>query len=438
MNLNKHFHQIKNGGLHVLLKKIKTQIFIILKAPLFLILIPLVIIIRLISPWFLIRWGEIQSSRIGHFTKNTEIYLNEIDAKINIPKNNFIDFLYLKNKNVANHQLEVMWRRRLKLWPKIIFNPIKIINVSMDNFFPTQKKHEINFTLRDKNNFLEKGRPHINFNQEEEARGQKILKEFGVENNEKFICLLVRDSGYLKRHNDFLDKNYSRWSYHDYRNGNIDNYILACEELAKRGYYIFRMGINVLKPLKSNNPKIIDYANLNRSDFMDIYLGSKCTFCISTAAGFDEIPNIFRRPIAYVGYTPIALIETHHKDSLIITKKHINKQSKKILSLKEIFLSNVGIALTANEFEKNNIELEENKPEEIKDLVIEMDERLNNKWHENDEDLKLQKKTWSMFKTCVNDNKIMDPDYPTKKLLHGKINAKFGANFLRQNKSWVE
>lgn len=438
MNLHKHFHQIKIGGLYVFLKKIKTLLFIILKSPFFLALIPIVLTIRLISPWLLIRFGEIKSSRIGHFAKNTEIYLNEIDAKINTPKKRFIDFLYLKNSNVANHQLEIMWKRKLTLWPNWIFNPIKVINSTINIILPIKNVHEIKFTLRDTNNFLEKGRPYISFTQEEEVKGEKILEKFGIRRNDKFVCLLVRDSGYLQRHTEVFKKNSSRWAYHDYRNGDIDKYILACEELTKRGYYIFRMGINVLKPLKSNNPKIIDYANLDRSDFMDIYLGSKCTFCISTAAGFDEIPNIFRRPIVYVGYTPIALMETHHKDSLIITKKHINKNSNKKLSLKEIFLSNVGAAVTVSEFKNNNIKLEENQPEEIKDLIIEMDERLNNKWVENDEDLKLQRRAWNTFKDCIINNKITNPDYPTKLLSHGRINAKFGSNFLKQNKDWID
>ena len=89
------------------------------------------------------------------------------------------------------------------------------------------------------------------------------------------------------------------YSYHDYRNYNIDDFILASEELAKKGYFVFRMGVVVNKPLVANNKKIIDYTNSNlRSDFMDIYLGAKCSFCVSTGLGFDDIPHIFNRPVA--------------------------------------------------------------------------------------------------------------------------------------------
>ena len=44
------------------------------------------------------------------------------------------------------------------------------------------------------------------------------------------------------------------------------------------GYYVIRMGVKASKPLKSSNPKIIDYANSKiRNDFLDIYLGAKCS-----------------------------------------------------------------------------------------------------------------------------------------------------------------
>ena len=62
--------------------------------------------------------------------------------------------------------------------------------------------------------------------------------------------------------NSYLIKNkkYSLrdWSYHNHRNGDINRYILAAEELTKRGYYVFRMGTKVSTPMKSSNSKIFD------------------------------------------------------------------------------------------------------------------------------------------------------------------------------------
>ena len=94
---------------------------------------------------------------------------------------------------------------------------------------------------------------------------------------------------------------------------------LAAEELARRGYYVFRMGAKVLKPLKSSNPKVIDYASGMRSDFMDIYLGAKCTFCVTTLSGFDGIPRIFRKP-AVTLQVPLGITPTFSDSDLVLTK----------------------------------------------------------------------------------------------------------------------
>lgn len=429
-NLKKHIQQIKKGGVITFLKKLKSLISLILQIPIYIISIPTVIVIRLIRPWFLIKWLELNSSRIGHFAKETELYCCERDAGINTPSQRYLDVFYLR-KYVCNRQLEKMWRRTLIILPAWLIFPLFKVNRFINIFVQSGNYHEIrvHFADRDVHNLLERFEPHLSFTDDEETKGRKILTEFGIPGNARFVCLLVRDSGYLDRHKE--NEPYERWSYHSYRDGDIDKYVLAAEELAKRGYYVFRMGVNVLKPLKSSNPKVIDYANLKiRSDFMDIYLGAKCRFCISTLAGFDEIPVIFRKPIAYTGHVPIAIIETHNKETLILTKHHINKRNQKELTVSEIFSSNVATSFYTNEFKKNEVELKENSPEEIKDLVIEMDERLNGSWNETEEDRLLQKKFWSIFN---NNTKKLN----LEKSLHGKIKSRFGAKFLRENKNWI-
>ena len=124
----------------------------------------------------------------------------------------------------------------------------------------------------------------------------------------RFVCFIVRDSSYLDslplyRHLDL--------SYHSYRDCNIQNYVLAAEELAERGYYVIRMGAKVKEAFNVKHPNIIDYAfNGMRSDFMDIYLGAKCTFCVTVGTGFDSIPFIFRRPIVDTNFVPLGFFST--------------------------------------------------------------------------------------------------------------------------------
>ena len=425
----KHVLQIKRGGVKVFFKKLLSAFVILIQLPVYLASIPIFIIIIFIRPWYLIRWNILASSRIGHFAGNTELYCCERDASINFPKQKYKDFFYL-SKIISNKALEKMWRRKITILPSWLLKPIHMISKFFCYFFGLKNVHEINSPInqdRDIYNLHEKSSPHLSFTEDEEIKGKKILEKFGLPKNSKFVCLIVRDSGYLNRH--INKENLNRWGYHNFRDGDVDKYVLAAEELTLRGYYVFRMGSNVKKPLKSSNPKIIDYANSKiRSDFMDIYLGAKCSFCISTSCGFDAIPVVFRRPIAYV-FIPIGLCFASSEQILLLTKHHIDKSTKKKLSVSEIFSSNVGMALSSEEFEKNNVELQENTPEEIKDLVIEMDERINRKWKETDEDILLQHSFWSNFKKYMNSSDLNEN--------HGKIKAKFSARYLSNNKNWI-
>ena len=94
LNFNKHINQIKKGGMNVIIKKSISFIYLILQSPIYLVSIPTVIIIRLIGPWFLIRLGALNSSRIGHFAKELELYLNDLDAGINISQKNTLIFFF--------------------------------------------------------------------------------------------------------------------------------------------------------------------------------------------------------------------------------------------------------------------------------------------------------------------------------------------------------
>ena len=427
--LVKHYNQIKKNGIKTLLKKLISLFFIFCQIPIFFISVPIFIIIILIKPWYLIRWGQLHASRLGHFAVNTELYCCEQDANINFPKQRYKDFFYL-TQYTSNKTLEKMWRRSVTILPSWLLKPIHKISNFFYSLLGKKNIHEINSPSRsdrDIHNLFEKSNTHISFTEDEEIKGKKTLEKFGLPKDAKFICLIVRDSGYLNRNNEY--ENSPRWDYHNYRNGDIDKFILASEELVSRGYYVFRVGTHVEKPLKSKNIMIIDYANSEiRSDFMDIYLGAKCSFCISTATGFDGIPVMFRKPIAYI-VVPLGSILTNSKKNLILTKHHINKLTKKELSISEIFSSNVALSFRTEEFKNNNVVLQENTPEEIRDLVIEMDERINKHWKETDEDILLQKNFWSIFK------KNMGVNLHQKE--NEKIKGKFSAKYLRDNKDWL-
>ena len=88
--------EIKKGGIKTFIKKFITVFFLILSIPIYLISFISLIVIYIIGPSYLIRFGNLNSSRLGHFVANTELYLCEKEKKINLPKQRFIDLFFFK------------------------------------------------------------------------------------------------------------------------------------------------------------------------------------------------------------------------------------------------------------------------------------------------------------------------------------------------------
>lgn len=417
--IKRHLRDIQHGGSLVLFRKIKWVTIKTARLPSYILAIPAVLIIRLIRPWLLVRMDALISARIGHFAANTELYLCEQDAGINVPNQCYIDIFYT-NGFICNQQLATMWNRVLRVWPGWIWGPIHRINRNI----PGAKLYEIGSTNgRDIHNLLDRFPTHLQFTAEEEARGEAGLRLMGLPAGSKFVCLNVRDSAYLAD---------PAWSYHSYRDSDIQNYVLAAEALAERGYFVIRMGAKVHESIKSAHPRVIDYAtNGMRSDFMDIYLGAKCVFCISTGTGWDGIPDILRRPIVYVNFGPVGYLPSFRKWTINIFKHHFSLMENRKLSISEIFTHGVGFCMSTSDYGTKGVALIENTPEEICDVAIEMADRLTVTWQALPGDEMLLKRFWEIFPTGAVDSYYGKP-------LHGEIRSRFGAIFLRNNLEWLQ
>jgi putative glycosyltransferase (TIGR04372 family) len=377
------------------------------------------ILIRLLSPFLLIRFAPLYSNRIGHCAQNTDLYLIRKLENIGLPSKPYIDIFYLQNLPIANKQLIKMWKRKLLIFPRILMIPIVYLN----HFFPDHSKYEVDIKLfdpRDTDNIFDKYEANISFTFEEENRGKMKLEKLGIPNGSKFVALIVRDSGYLKNH---LPEH--NWTGHNYRDCEIDNFAGVAEELARRNIYTIRMGQNVNKKFKIiNNKYIIDYAtNGMRTDFMDIYIGAKCYFTISTGCGYDSVPLIFRRPIVFVNLMPIGYQYTFSKKFIAISKHFYDNSLKRMLSIEEIVNAKLHLALDSEIYNKKNILLIENTPEEITDVVL---EQL--KWLKDFEIFPSNNQFvfWNKLnvENCYSESGIK---------LHGKIVSRYGEKFLIQN-----
>lgn len=405
----RNIKELIDGKFHysILIQKIRALLIYMA----ILLFLPIVLVARSLRPLVHIRFGKLRSSRIGHFAGNTELYLCRRDA--GMYKGTFD--LFFCDRPVANQQLKKMFGRILPVFE--FFSILYRVN----RLLPGYKNHEVPLNqAKDLDDLLINTNPHVSFTAEEKNLGVKALKDMGMPEGAPFICFHSRDPAYLNKMLPGTD-----WSYWNFRDSSIYSYIPAAELLVSRGYFAIRIGAVVKEKLNNNNQKIIDYAVKYRSDFLDIYLLANCKFLIGSMSGLTNVSyELFRKPIVWVNVTPFIIMHFWCASSLFIPKKLWCKKRHRFLKFSEMVADSFPPKLKRTElFEKNSLEVIDNSSEEITALTIEMDNRLQGTWEATEEDEELQKK----FRDI-----ILKSKYP------GKIRARIGAEFLRQNKDLLD
>ncbi|NQW22655.1 MAG: TIGR04372 family glycosyltransferase [SAR202 cluster bacterium] len=405
-------YKIKNGGLLVLLQKC---LFALRLAS----AIPIVLLLRALRPLVLVRFGVLISHHIGHFSSNTELYLCERDAGLQ-PKRT-IDIFH-QSYRISNQQLKTMWERTLRVSPLVKW--LYLAN----NLLPGGTAHVVPLlTDIDFQGALPLARVHLFFTPEEEVLGQAGLRDLGLPEGAPFVCVYGRDTAYKGRL--FPNQDDRR---NDYRNMSIQNFVPAAEELARRGYFVIRMGAEVNEALRTTNPMIIDYATKARDDFLDIFLCAKCRFFMGGTGGLNSVPRLFHRPVVIENLVPFLTDQPLRlpPKCLILPKKLWLLEDQRFMTFREFletgpdFLELGPIKFPGFiHFERIGVEVVENTPEEIIAVAMEMDERLNGTWQITDEDRELQQRFWS----------ILEVTGPNE-----DFRPRMGAEFLRQNRELLD
>lgn len=411
--------QIRNEGFTAVVRKARILLKLIPDLPGALLATPIVVLVRLLRPFVVIRFGPIRSPNFGHFVSEPEMYLSKRDMGLDDPRT--IDIHYYTSRPgglpFCNLQLKKMWDRtirvnRLARWPDKI-----------NRSLPGGTKHMVpEGNTRDIYGCMSRTEPHLSFTSDEEQLGQKGLKEMGIPESAAFVGFHARDSMWLGALAPGLD-----FRYHDHRDSDIENYLPAMRALVDRGYFAVRTGSVVKEALSCSDPGIIDYAtNGSRTDFLDVYLGARCQFFIGSAAGAVEVSKSFRKPVVTVNQIPLEWTHSWSSKDLFIPKKLWLKSENRFLTFREILNSGVGANLNGNQYEEMDIDPIENTPAEITAAVLEMEDRLNGKWITTSEDEELQQRFWALFDD-------IEVHYRGGEPLHGVIASKIGAEFLRCN-----
>lgn len=369
------------------------------------------VLLYVIKPFKYVKAVPLIVQRIGHLACNTDLFLRRLQLN-NMEKKDVL-YIGIGYNTPANKQLLKMFKRNFPIIVNtVVFGIINSYVIRKSIFyepliFNTSEHYEFNDLKRT-----------LYFTSYEEKRGKHLLNKMGIDDKSEFICFHTRDTTYLSNIQD------TDWDLHDYRNSDINNYFDAVKYIANQGLFVLRMGHTVADKLPDmNNSHIIDYASDYRTDFGDIYLHAKCKFSLGDTAGIWTLPTIFHVPVACVNFMSPLESAPFREGDLFIPIKVWHVKEERFLTWCEIMESDVCKFVTGNEFKEAGLVLIENTQEEILDLTIEMNEKLDGTMKYTEEDERLQNEFHVYYKPHHR-------GYGTS--------ARIGAKFLRDNKWFLE
>ncbi len=394
--------------------------------------LPVALLFLMIFPVIQIRLIRLLSDRIGHYAMNTELLCCLLQAQYK-GKGRFI--FYTLAGPICNQQLHRMHKRKINvisLFPPMWKQVDRILTLVLRGRYETDFKirMESREGYQDIHGFLASiPEPQLTFTSEEVEKGQELLKQAGLPLDARYVCLLVRDARYLSRAYLTTD-----WSYHNFRDADVNTYKKAALFLAEKGYYVFRMGQFVCDKFNLSHPKVIDYAHHPmRSDFLDIYLSAHCQFFISTSSGLDAVAQIFRRPVVLTNLAPLNdQLQYWYPCELFIPKKVKSENTGQWVCFSDIYrlFGHEGNVLPR--LKECGMELINNSEDEILAVVQEMESRVRGVWVETEED----RASFERVKTLAPLSMVADNAVILAK--PERFYTRLGTDFLQKNQAWMK
>ena len=335
-------------------------------------LIPIILLFFIIRIFKDFRINKIISKKIGHMATPMEIFICE---KKENPKK--IPVIWFFDKTIANQFLKKKWSQMLFILPRFILEPIYILfkRYNLFHFFfeDFSKDNELvkshikdGVKQIDDKNVLLKHKPSIEFTNKEINEGENYLKKIGF-NNRNFFAFASRTSEFHNEKNESV------------RNSNINNKIQGIKFLVSKGYKAIRIGKHIKKKINFNDPNILDYATSNdRSDFLDIYLISKCKFLVSASTGVSSIAALFRKPSLIINETSFHDLIAHPNRVMLLLKKYKNQNTGKIISFEEVFKKKLDYINSVLEINELGYDIIDNNEFEIKKALENFHYTINN------------------------------------------------------------
>ena len=292
--------------------------------------------------------------------KNTEIIINKKDKFSN---SELFNYFKSKVKLTYDHTLNKK-ERDIK----------QELTIPLDYAIPLQDNlvqiHIATNIINNKKRIKNINKPIFKLLKKHKEIGYSYLKKLGLNKNDWFVTLHVREGGTKKDHHK-----------ERFRNSDINSYLNAIKFITDRGGYVFRMGDKNMSRLpKLKN--VIDYAaSAEKSEILDIFLGAKSKFCIATSSGYYVIPYMFGVPILMTNSISVLDYWLLREDDYFLPRKIFCKKTKKNLKLNQSL--NLPYSLITGDLDfylnKLKIKIIPNTNEEIYDAVREIFDSLSNR-----------------------------------------------------------
>ena len=312
---------------------------------------------------------EIDSTRVGHMVLETEIFYKESEESIIY----FIFFERVSNVYFLKLFLEKINKKRTIIvlpfgfvWKKVCDNYYLFTKKSMQTKIMTDGLDGL-ANVRKKFNYLNDNIPFLSIPEKDSKEGYKILKKFGMKENDKWICVYNRDEAYLKKYYKNFDA-----TYHNYRNFPVKDLEKAINLFIKKEYFVIRVGSESIGKLNINSHRYFDYSKSNiKSDFMDCFLLSKCEMFFGGASGICNLPVSFRRPYFLVNVTPLESIFGIKRIYPVIFKRLADMKTNKVLTISKMIRRDVCNLKKEELFRLKNVRNIDNTEDEIEEFAIE-------------------------------------------------------------------
>ena len=247
--------------------------------------------------------------------------------------------------------------------------------------------------------------PHL------EENGWSAMERLGLPKGQWFVCLHVREAGFHQAWHNLHPST---------RNADVLSYTKAVNTVIQAGGYVVRMGDNTMQKMPPMQG-LIDYAHCDEKDeWLDVFLCAKARFFIGTNSGLGLVPPIFGVPCAMTNWSPIGLPQWYTKDRFI-PKMIYSRRKRRLLNFEEMLGTRTGWEQFASYFQSERLDVIDNTPEEIDELVLEM----------------LNSTAGPENVTAPEDQRLRDA-YNDFAVSHGSYSgASMGLAFLRKYADWL-